>query len=78
MSLGLSTYTAFTPSAWRINANYALILGVIGSGVVLTLQKTAHLPQACLSGILYLSVVVFSLIMAHRKLAREIAAPTNF
>ena len=71
LSVGFSTFTYFFPSVRKLNINYVLLVGVIGSGTWLTIENPSHLPKSCLSGLLYLGIVLVALIAAKRKLALE-------
>lgn len=69
ISLFSSGVTVLMPSKTKVQFNYGLIIAVLVSGTGLVLQKPSHLPQACMSGIVYLSIVIFLLILAKRRLA---------
>ena len=69
-SLGFSAYVFFAPSKQKLRVSYALTGLTLATGTYLVAQAPAHLPQACMSGLIYLAVILAATWAAHRKLAR--------
>ncbi len=70
-SLAQTTALFFSPTAAKFHLAYALIGGTLLSGTFLVISTHAPLIQACLSGLVYLSLASGGLILAHRKYALE-------
>ena len=69
-SIALATYAFFRPSHRVLKISYSLTTATLATGTYLTYLNPAHVPQACLSGLLYTVGVTVTLALAHRKLAR--------
>lgn len=67
-SILLSTASWFKVSHRLLNININLVFLTLFTGVLLVFSNSANLAPACLSGILYLSIVSFNLYFAHKKL----------
>jgi len=73
-SVGIASLTYFKPTTARLGASYGLILATIASGTVLIVTSPATLLHACVSGLLYVTVISIMTIATHarvRKLAKE-------
>lgn len=70
-SLIVATALLLAPSQSRLYTSYALIVATIASGTLLVVLNPTHLIQACISGLLYATVVTYGTVVAHRKLANE-------
>lgn len=62
------------PSKLKLFVTYLLTGITIISGTVLIFQNRTHMVEACTLGLIYLGIVLFSLVMARRKLAAEALA----
>ena len=61
----------FYPSRKKMSLSYSLIALTFGSGFILIFTRPAHMMQICMEGLVYLAVVSFGLVAAHRKLAAQ-------
>lgn len=68
-SVAFASYAYVSPSNGRLKVSYALIGLTLASGTYLVLTSPAHMVQACISGIVYVSVVTVMVLAAHRRLA---------
>lgn len=67
-SLVYSTYLAFFPTRSKFLAAYILVGSTLLSGTYLVVSTDANMVRACTTGLIYLSVASFILVIAHRKL----------
>jgi hypothetical protein len=65
-----ATYLYARPVASRFPAAYGFIVATLASGTYLVVLSPAHLAQACVSGIVFVAVVMAVLLSARRKLAQ--------
>lgn len=70
-SVGFSTFVFFAPSNMRLRLSYGLIALTLMTGTYLVLSVHSSLLQACMSGLLYVSVVAVILFAAQRKLVMQ-------
>jgi hypothetical protein len=70
-SVGLTTYTFFSPSKSALFASYGLVAATIASGTILIVRNPAHMLEVCTMGLVYVAGVSVGLVFAHRKLAAE-------
>ncbi len=68
-SIILSGIACLTPSLTKLRAAYALIALTLASGSYLVWTIHAPMVQSCLSGIIYLAVVLFETVAARHRLA---------
>ena len=61
----------FSPSKAKLWISYSLVGLTLVSGTYLVVSTHANLVSACITGVIYLAIVSFALILAHRKLATE-------
>ncbi|MEK9195781.1 MAG: hypothetical protein AAB914_00250 [Patescibacteria group bacterium] len=59
------------PTQTRISINYGLIGATLTTGTYLIISTSGHLVQACISGLIYTSVVTFFTLQARKKLASQ-------
>lgn len=59
------------PSIQKLKAAYFLTSIMLGSGTYLLIRNTSHLFEACIVGLIFLSVVTFEIVSAKRKLASD-------
>ncbi len=70
-SIVSTTYLYFRPSKKKFYVAYSLVGLTLASGTYLMVMKPAHMVQACVTGLVYLAVVVVGIALAHKKLASE-------
>lgn len=69
-SLGFSAFVFFAPSRQKMRVSNVLTGLTLATGTYLVVHAPAHLPQACLSGLIYLAAILAATWAAHRKLGR--------
>lgn len=67
-SLVLALYTLFVPTHRKLLISYILIALTVVSGTYMIAVTPSHMMQACVSGLVYLSVVFVINAFARRKL----------
>lgn len=67
-SLILALYTLFAPTHRKLLISYMLIALTVVSGIYMVVASPSHMMQACVSGLVYLSVVFVMIALARRKL----------
>lgn len=68
VSIIASCLLLFVPSKALLRVTYAMTAVMLASGTLLTIVNTAHLVEACVVGLLIISVVVFAIVSAQRRL----------
>jgi hypothetical protein len=64
-------YTAFVfvrPTRSKLRGSYALIALTLISGTILVVQSNAHLVQACITGITYVSIMLMGVAAVQYRL----------
>lgn len=69
-SLIASSLLYLTPSPRRFRLSFGLVVLTIISGTILTVSEPAHLMQACISGLVYISLVLILITASYRRLAK--------
>lgn len=71
--LGLlqATYGLISPSYGKIKATYALTAGTIASGTYLVWHLHAPILESCLSGLVYLSLIIGATLAMRYRLAKQ-------
>jgi hypothetical protein len=67
-SVALTTITFIAPSRAKLRISYGLIGATLVSGAYLVLTSSAHMLQACVTGLLYVAFMTVGVIAARRKL----------
>lgn len=67
-SLILAVYALFAPTRRKLTVSYVLIALTVISGTYMIVVAPAHMMQACVSGLVYLSAVFVLIASARRKL----------
>jgi hypothetical protein len=67
-SLAFTTYLYFRPSKGKFYASYGLIAATLASGTWLVVSTHSPLLSSCITGLIYLGVVLSGVFAAHRKL----------
>lgn len=70
ISLVFSGLLVFYPSSFKLRISYGLITLTLISGFGLAATKPAHILSVCLSGLIYVSVVTGSVMIARSRLAK--------
>jgi len=70
-SVAYTTYVYMSPSSAKLKGSYALVAATLVTGFFLVASQPAHIREACTSGLMYIGVMSFGLVAAHRKLAAE-------
>lgn len=71
-SVVFTTYLVARPSHRKFYLNYGLIAATIASGTWLVIALHAPMLSACLTGLLYVSVVSVGTVAAHKRLSRHL------
>lgn len=56
--IATSTISYFKPSKTIFRATSGLVITTVATGTYLTIQNPAHLLKTCLSGLIYIAIVV--------------------
>lgn len=77
--LGLvqATYTFAVPTQRKIRGTYALLAATIGSGTYLVWREHAPVLSSCLSGLLYVGVMLVAVWGAHYRLPKQLMRATK-
>jgi hypothetical protein len=73
-SVLFSSLTFFTPSIKKLAIGYGLILGTIASGTVLIVTASASILHACISGLVYTTIITLVTIATHVRIRRAVEA----
>lgn len=68
-SLAYAGYVFFRPSDSGLKVTYSLVGLTLVSGTYLIWSQPVHMLQACISGLVYITVVLFAIALAQLKLA---------
>ena len=71
-SLVLTTVAYIRLSRKSLNASYALVGATLITGTALVITGSSSLVHSCLTGLLYLGIVSFGLVLVRRQLAKSI------
>lgn len=74
ISIGQASWLVISPNTHGFKYAYALITGTLVSGVSLVALSKADLVKSCWTGIGYLALVSFGLVVANWRLARQSAS----
>jgi hypothetical protein len=69
ISIVYTAFLYFSPTQAKFRVSYALVGLTVGSGTWLILSNPAHMVQACISGLVYLSIIFLGIALARSKLA---------
>lgn len=65
-------YTAVTymyPSKRKLQGSYLFVAATLATGTYLVIATPSHMLQACMSGLIYLGIIMTAIVFTHRKLA---------
>jgi hypothetical protein len=68
-SAAFTFYTYLSPNRQMLKISEGLIAGTVLSGTVLVIELKTALVRACLTGLVFVGLSLFGIIMAQRKLA---------
>ncbi len=68
-----TTYVYLFPSKSKLNLAYSLVALTIASGTYLVLTKPSQLISACITGLIYLGLVLPTIVSTRSKLARLVS-----
>lgn len=68
-SVVYATYLFFKPSVNKLRISYFLVALTFASGSYLIWNNPSHIVQACVTGIIYLGIVLGTIVAARHKLA---------
>lgn len=71
-SIAAATYLVFSPDRKLVVVSYGLIAATIASGVMLVVIQPTALLHACVTGLIYTSIVTVLSVRTHLALQREI------
>lgn len=69
ISVAFTSFVFVSPTSGRLKVSYALIGLTLASGTYLVLTSPAHMIQACVSGIVYVTLMTAMVMAAHRRQA---------
>ncbi len=72
-SIVASGVAALAPTRIKLSLTYGLIGATLASGTYLVVSHPVHLTRTCLTGLVYLGVVMVGTLAAERSLARQAA-----
>lgn len=72
-SIIFTSYVYFSPSKTKLYIAYSLVGLTIASGGYLIFSKPTHMLQACLEGLVYLTLVSVGIALANKKLVSQAA-----
>jgi hypothetical protein len=64
-------YVFFSPTLTKLRASYFLVLLTIASGTYLVISTHSPMLQSCITGLVYLGLMVCAIVFAHHRLAGE-------
>ena len=68
-SVAYSSFLLIAPSKTRFYATYGLVGGTLATGTYLTISTHTPILKACLTGLVYISVIVVLVVAAQRRFA---------
>lgn len=71
LSVLFTTYLYLRPTRLKLRVSYGLVSATLVSGTYLVLSMQAHMLQACITGLLYVSGTCIGIALARGKLAAE-------
>jgi len=70
LSIAVTSFTYFKPTAVKLRVSYGLIATTLASGFYLVFTAPAHMAEVCTMGLFYVAVVSVGTVAARGKLAR--------
>lgn len=74
-SIGLASYTFFSPSVKKLFVSYGAMIATVASGTYLLLATPVDILKTCITGLVYLTATLAITIAAQVRLRR--AAPVS-
>lgn len=72
-SIGYTGLAFLKPSRQKLYTSYLLVAATIATGTVLVILMPSHMVSACITGLVYLGVVMSGLIATRHKLLKKSA-----
>jgi hypothetical protein len=69
-SIIYSGYVFFSPSKTKIRASYCLVAATLISGTYLVISTHSPILSSCVTGLIYLAIVMFGILAADNKLRK--------
>ncbi len=69
-SVMYTTYLLISPSKNKIAVSYGLVSATLISGTYLVVSTKASIISACISGLIYTTIVMVGILLARRKLEK--------
>lgn len=70
-SIALSTYVAFKPRYSILLVAYSLVIFTLLTGFGLALNRPENIVEACITGLIYLVIVLVAIVIARNKLSKS-------
>ncbi len=70
-SIIYTCYVLINPSSRGLRGSYVLVALTLTSGTVLVVANSTHLVRACMTGIIYVAVMIFGIALAQYRLAAQ-------
>ncbi len=67
-SVIFTAFMYFAPTQRKLRISYLLVGGTIASGTWLIVSNPSHMVEACMTGLTYLGIMFFGIILTWRKL----------
>ena len=74
LSVAFTTFSAFFPSKFKLNAIYVLTALTLGSGTFLIFSNHTNMTRLCLMAILYIGFTVAGVFVIKKRVSHPIAA----
>lgn len=71
-SIFFTGLTSFFPSKTKLTISYIFVMLTIATGTYLIIMMPAHMITTCFEGLLYIGVVTVGIVIAQRRLAKQI------
>ena len=68
-SIGYSAWVFFFPTITRLHVAYHFIAATLGTGTALVFLHPESLPQACVSGLMYVALQLGATLLIRRRLS---------
>jgi hypothetical protein len=71
-SIAYTTYLYFRPTKRKFYASYGLIAATLASGTYLVISTHSPLLSSCVTGLIYLGIVLTGVLAASRKFEKQL------
>jgi hypothetical protein len=69
-SIGFTGYVFLRPSKNKLYASYILVAATIATGTYLVMLMPSHMVSSCITGLIYLGVVMSGVLATRHKLEK--------